>query len=388
MTGNADAAAVLGELVAYHGEPEAAARRWRAEGGAVVGYVGVDVPRELISAAGMLPTRFVPDPSTDLAWGDRILGAGVDELARRQLARLVAHGPGPYDHLVISRDRESSLRLFTALRHWGRVEPGADLPSLYFLDFWHLSYRTTAAYNRTRVRELAAVLESWSGGALDPASVAAAIAEANENRQLLARVRALRRARPPRLTGTEMLAVVGAGMLLPTGEHNRLLRRLLADPGALPTHGGVRVFVTGSDQDGPGVYRAIERAGAVVVGEDHDWGDRCYDGLVTEDAEPYSALVERYHTGSAAGRRYEAAQRAAYTVSEAVAAGADVVVCWLREHDDAVAWDVPEQRRRLSARGIPLAVFERQPYAVPDEPGLAARLAATFAAPGREERAG
>lgn len=381
MSKDAAAVVALDDLVAHYRDPEAAARRWRADGGAVVGYVGVDVPRELVSASGMLPVRFAPDPSTDLAWGDRILGTGVDELARRQLARLVTYGRGPYDHLVISRDREASLRLFTSLRGWGRVEPGADLPSLHFLDFWHLPYRNTAAYNRVRTRELAGVLESWSGRTLDAATLGAAIAEANESRRLLAEVRALRRERPARLTGTEMLAVVGAGMFLPTGEHNRLLRRLLAGTDALPPHGGTRVFVTGSDQDGPALYHAIERAGTVVVADDHDWGDRSYDGLVDEAAEPYPALAERYHTGSPSGRRYDGAHRAAYTASQAAAAGADVVVCWLREHDDAVAWDAPEQRRRLAARGIPLVVFERQPYDPGDDAVLTERLASLLPAP-------
>ena len=40
--------------------PGAAAAAWRASGGQVVGLLGWSAPRELVTAAGMLPVRLSP----------------------------------------------------------------------------------------------------------------------------------------------------------------------------------------------------------------------------------------------------------------------------------------------------------------------------------------
>ena len=118
------------------------------------------------------------------------------------------------------------MRLLDALRV-SRGRP--TLPELWFVDLLHLPTETTAAYDLGRLRELVAVLERWSGQRVTDDSLRAAIREANRTRTLLAQLAELRRDSPPRLSGTDALAVIGATTMLPAAEANALLEELLAE---------------------------------------------------------------------------------------------------------------------------------------------------------------
>ena len=324
----------------------------------VIGYVGQDVPVELVTAAGALPVRLAGAPGTDVTVGQTYLGAGVDRWARSVLTRLLAGEYGPLDRLLVARDCEASLRLFYAIRALRRVDPSSALPETYLVDLLHLPHWTTTRYNRVRVTELVAVLERWTGTRLTPDAIAAAITLHDERRRLLRAVSALRRADPPRLTGVQALAAFGA--VLPVAEHNELLRDLTGST----VDGRTRVFLTGSAHDTPDVYRVIEDAGCVVVGEDHDWGDLQAVRLVGEPT--LDALVERYQYNGPTAARASISDRAAHTARAAVECGADIVLSYVRANDDAPPWDFPAQAEALRAHGIPAVLVDRQEYGAID----------------------
>jgi hypothetical protein len=261
-----------------------------------VGYVGADVPRELIPA----PLRLRALPDVDLAEADAILGPGVDEWTRRVFAGLL-DDRYPIDAVVVSRLTDAAARAYAALRALGR-EP-------YLLDLVHAP--SSERYDRDRIAELAA---TFGGGA-----------DMDETRRLAAELRVLRR--DGRVAGSAAFrALLAAG----NGD-DAPLRALLADP--TPPIAERTVFLCGSDHDSPKLYDAIERLGWNVIGEDHTWGETCFDGLAGDD------LAARYHRGSACFRRGEA-ERAAY----AKAAGAELILVWLRRGDEGRLWGVPHLR--------------------------------------------
>lgn len=333
----------------------------------VIGYVGQDVPVELVTAAGAVPVRLAGAPGTDVTVGETYLGAGVDRWARSVLTRLLAGEYGPIDRLLVARDCEASLRLFYAIRELRRVDPSSALPETHLVDLLHLPHWTTTRYNRVRVTELVAVLERWTGTRLTPDAIAAAITLHDERRGLLRTVSALRRADPPRLTGVQALAAFGA--VLPLAEHLQLLREL---EGSIVDR-RTRVFLTGSAHDTPDVYHAIESAGHVVVGEDHDWGDLQAARLVGEPT--LDALVERYQYNGPTAARASIADRAAHTARAAVECGAEIVVSYVRSGDDAPPWDFPAQAAALRAHGIPAVLLDRQEYGLIDLTSLSTVVA-------------
>ncbi len=327
------------------------AREVTGDGRPIVGYLGPDVPCELVAASGFLPLR-LRGSRRPSAVADAILGR-VEITARRVLTELLESPP--CDFVLLAHSSDAAVRLYTSLR---RLD-GGRLPEVDFLDLLHLPTATSAAYDLDRLRELRDLLGRWSGTPASAESLAAAVVAANRSRRLLARVRELRRSSPPVLTGAQALAVIGAGTALPADRYNALIEDLLAEAAEVLPEPGRRVYLTGSSHAFPELYLALESEGAQVVGEDHDWGEALADGLVDETGDPLAALAARYHAGSPLARR-GTNERAVHAAAEAAAAGADVVVAWLREGDDALAWGLPAVRREVETRGLRFEVVEHR----------------------------
>ncbi len=333
-----------------------------------VGYVGADVPVELITAAGLRPLRLAGNPAADRALGDRYLGRGVDPVARSILTRILTGDYGPLEAIVVSRDCEASLRLFYALRELDRIEPALGLPPLRLVDVLHLPHHTTTRYVQAKIAQLRAWLGRWRPIGDD--DLAAAITAHDTLRRSLGRLAALRRANG--LSGTRFLETVAATTAVPVTEAIALVERALADPRETE---GVRLFVTGSSHDHPAVYETVERHGFHVVGEDHDWGELLFARTCAAPTE--LALAERYQHNGPAAPRASIRQRAAHTAAAARACGAEVLFSYARVHDDAPPWDFPEQQ---AATGLPAVSAERQPYGELTADALAALVPAGAAA--------
>jgi benzoyl-CoA reductase/2-hydroxyglutaryl-CoA dehydratase subunit BcrC/BadD/HgdB len=339
--------------------PDAVAGSWRGHGGKVVGVLGHDVPRELVLAAGMLPIRLAParlgpprpaptvaDSHFQLAPDCQIV---LDALTGGELEWI--------DALVIGRDNESHTKLFYVLRELVNI---AEAPhSLWwFCDLVRLPSEASAHYNRVRARQFVAVLSDWSGEQVSTDALERSVAASNFTTSLLEQVSHLRRADPARLGGVEALLLDGAALTLPPDQCHDLLRAALADPG--PAKSGRRVFVSGSPEDDLALYEAIEEAGFVVVGEDHDWGDAGWAEIRTTD-DPLDGLVDRYHLGPPSSARGGLDERARYTCSQALSSGAEVVLQLVFDHDEAAEWEFPGVRDQLAGHGIPV-VQTRVPW--------------------------
>jgi benzoyl-CoA reductase/2-hydroxyglutaryl-CoA dehydratase subunit BcrC/BadD/HgdB len=349
----------LETLSEIYEDPEPAVRERRAAGSRVVGCVGAGVPRELVAAAGLLPFRLRGQgPPSVLA--EDILGPGVDPPVRRILAGLLAEVPA-VDFVVVGGDSDSNVRLFTSLRV---LALDRALPEPFFLDLLHLPAPTSARYGLDRLLELRAELERWSGSPFSDDSIRDAAGEADESRRLLAALSKLRRASPPKLSGADSLAVIGAGAALPAAAYNELLAALLAETIEPLENPRQRIFLTGSAHSSPEVYEALESDGSVVVGEDHSWGEPLSGLAALGAGHPVAALATRY-----LGDRGFPAERVA---REASAAGADIVISWIRAGEGALAWELPALRAALAPTGIPLRVFEHRGLEAPRGADLAA----------------
>jgi benzoyl-CoA reductase/2-hydroxyglutaryl-CoA dehydratase subunit BcrC/BadD/HgdB len=349
-------------------------------GESVVAYVGRDVPREVLLAAGLTPVRLAGVPGCS-ALADRYCDPALDEVTRTQLELVLTGQLSQCAGLVISGDCESSVRLFLSLREIQRRAPMTGVPPFTFLDFVHLPHRTSTVYNAARLDEFVAGLTTWTGQPVADARIAAQIRSANEVRTLVAALQRLR-ADPagPRLTGVQALRILHAGFRLPQDTYRDLLTQLIDTSDGLPAHDGVRVFLTGSSHDHDLAYRLIEARGAIVVGEDHDWGALALGRPVDETGDVRSALVAAYGRPAPSSAGFGMAERAECTARSAAEAGAQVVVSWLRHGDDAPAQDVLAQRAALAKAGIPLVALPAQPYGGPRDCAIGDLIATEIAA--------
>jgi len=360
----------LVHLQHHYRQREQIAREWSESGGKVVGYMGVDVPEELLIAAGFFPLRITGDPAGSTMLADKYVGAAFNPIVRSMFNRLLDGTYGFLDHLIISNSSEAILRLFYCLREIKRLEPYPGLPDFYFFEFLHTKFRTSALYNRDRVAEFKNQLEQWIGKAITDEALREAITICNENRRLLQEMARLRTEAMPRLSGVDALQIIGASMLMPKTDHNKLLRKLLNEADQLPTRDGVRLFIEGSSPDHLQFYELVESGQATIVAEDSDWGNRYFDTLVDESIDPLDAITDQYHFKAPSPTKSTIQERVDYCVRKATEAKVDGVIFFILHSENPPSWDYPEQRNALEARGIPTLCLPWQPYALTDTEDL------------------
>jgi benzoyl-CoA reductase/2-hydroxyglutaryl-CoA dehydratase subunit BcrC/BadD/HgdB len=364
------------ELDRAYRERNRAALEWKAQGGLVVGCLGSDVPEELLIAGGILPIRVCGDPQVEFQDADRYIERAFDPRVRSVFMRVIEGSYSFLDHLIVSSSSDALVRVFYYLRALRMAEPNLPIPDLYLFDLLHTQSRTSALYNRDRARDLKAVIEQWCEREIAEKDVVEATAICRENRRLLRKLAELRSPGPPRASGVQSLAAIGASMYLPREVHSRLLTSFLEEvEGGEPLR-GVRLFVTGSEQDHAQFYELVESCGAVIVGEDHDWGNRHFAGEIDTGADPIDGIVDRYHLRPPGTHQATVSQRVAALLEDVRAADAQGVIAFIYEADDAPSWDFPEQRTALNAAGIPVLLVDRQPYQLQDTEGIRHRVEA------------
>jgi len=316
----------------------------------------------------------------DTSAGDLYLERGVNPLMRAQFSAIVEGKISPLSRLVVSASTDAHTRLFHYLRMIRAIEPHVPVPHLYFFDFLHSRTRNSALYNRARTRELWQAVETWSGRTLSRDDVAVAVSRCNENRRLLRELDQLRTdPEGPRVSGTEALQAAVSSLYMPKEEHSRLLKAFLDAARIRSPLQGLKVYIAGSPHDHSGFYELAESCGAVVVGENHEFGARLYAGDVDLETEDLiDALVDRYQLRPASTTQTGVREQVEYLVEEVKRTGAEAVVFYILDGDDAPSWDFPEQRKALRELGVPALLMDRQPFGPERQEEQRARLKEFF----------
>lgn len=359
---------------------EKAAAQWRAKGGKVLGKLGCDVPDELVIAAGMLPVQVYADQSKLLAETDKYLEFAFEPVVRAQFEKLV---DGTYqsqiDALAISNSTDIVIRVFLYLRELKRVEPDKPIPPVEFIDWLFTRKEMHRRRDKFVIELFQRRIEEWSGREIADEEIRAAGKICNENRAALREMAKLRRGQEVRISGSEALVIIGAGLFMEKSAHTALVKQVTEDAKGWPVLTGPRVFYTGANQEDTALYEKIEAAGMVVVGEDTDWGDRCYDRDYDPELPVIEGVVDRYLMRGYSAKKATVAQRVEALDREVDAAGAQGVIFYTNQYDEVATWDMPRQRLSLEARGIRHVTFGQMKWPTAKNEGLEEKLAA-FAA--------
>lgn len=357
-----------------HRDREAA--RWRAAGKKVIGELGCDVPDELILAAGMLPVRICADPERPLAETDKYLEYAFDPMVRAQFEKIV---DGTYydqiDALAISNSTDVIIRVFLYLREIHRVEPEKKVPPVAFIDWLFTRHRIHQVRDEFIIGLFKQQVEAWAGRTITDEEIRTAGRICNENRQALREMARLRRGQEVRISGSEALVIIGAGLFMDRSEHTKLVRQVTADAAQWPVLAGPRVYYTGANQEDTVLYDKIEAAGMVVVGEDTDWGDRHYDRDFNLDYPVIRGIVDRYFLRECSAKKSTPAQRVEALDREVDAAGAQGVIFYTNQYDEVATWDMPKQRKSLESRGVKHITFGRMLWPAAKNEDLDEKLA-------------
>lgn len=351
---------------AYAGQFAVAARR-KAAGERLVGYFLNSVPVELILAAGLDPIRLRGEPADRPVRADRYMEEYFDGEVRAIFEALLDGRYALLDLLVVPRPSEVYLQLYYLIREIPRWEPQAALPPTVLFDLLQTPSYTTARYDLGRMRALADRLGEAGGEAVDNARLAAAIRTANRLRAALCAAAPLWRGDEPRLSGADALRVIGAAGVLGTAEATALIEALVANPPPPLCAAGPRLLIKGSPQHDTRFTELVESCGARVVAHDHLGGDRTFERPVSEEGDPWEALVHHYQREIPGPRAYPQAREDQRFLKLANAAAVDGVIIIHDEWDDTLGWEFPDQKRLLDEHGIPVLFLKRQPWFDPPE---------------------
>lgn len=296
-------------------DAEAEVARARAEGRRPIRVLGYDAPRARLIAAGFQPVRLVAPRLSATPRADAVMGAAEMGPRGRALLEALIDPAQPDVPVLITQADSEQPQIFAALRELGRL--GEPVPHhVHFLDLLHLSRPASARYNAARLAQLDNWLAALGGTA--PTDVALAEAEA-----LLARQADVLEGMA--LTGTQRLDLIAMTAILPP----QAALAALAEVESAPLPAGPRVYLAGSAHEGSEIYRAIEAAGALIVGENHAWGRRMLRG----DTCP---------------ARIDSAERlAAWTAADIARSQPDLVLHLSLDGDEAAPWDVAALKRAL-----------------------------------------
>lgn len=369
-----------------HRDTPAAA--WRAAGKKVVGKLGFDVPDELLIAAGMMPVQVYADPKRSLDETNKYLEYAFEPVVRAQFEKLI---DGTYtdqlDALAISNSTDVVIRIFLYLRELHRVEPEKNLPPFAFIDW--LFTRTSRHQRRNEfvIDLFRKQVEEWAGREVTDDEIREAGKICNENRQALREMAKLRHGDEVHISGSEALVIIGAGLFMERTAHTELVRQVTEDAKSWPVLQGPRVFYTGAEQEDIALYEKIEAQGLVIVGEDMNWGDRHYNRDYNSAYPATRALVDRYMLREFSAKKAFVSQRVEALDREVDEAKAEAVIFYTNLYDEVATWDMPNQKKSLSGRGIKSCIFGKMLWPTEKNEGLDEQLA-EFAKKLNEEKGG
>lgn len=264
-------------------------RRWRDQGGKVVGHFQVYFPEEIAHAGGLLPVKVRGAP-VEPAQADSRFGSYLCSIIKTSL-ELALSQRLPLDLFVTHPICDAARNLAGV---WGR---NVSYPCriLYLPQNANSAY--AAAYLRDEYQRMREACEEVAGHPIGDVDLRRSLAVFNENRALLRELYALRRERPWVVAVDEAYVLLAAGGILPREEHNALLRAALPQLAArsAPRQDKIRVILEGGFCEQPplDLLRAVSRS-CYVVDDDLLVGLRWLTADIDAGDDPLGALASAY----------------------------------------------------------------------------------------------
>ncbi len=306
--------------------------------GGALGYVGLDIPPDLLLAAARgsahLPWRVTQDTPRADAW----LESSFPPWARSMLEDWALGRFDCFAEVVFTRGEDVSQRLYyyvCELQRRGKLSG----PTPLIFDIARIDRPSSHRYTAEALRRLARRLQ------LTDESLRAGIQRANALREAFSGLRRARRA-----PGSLYEKLVRASLFGDVGPVVAALGR------QAPASGRRRVVLAGSSPPDERIHELIEARGWQVAAEFCDRNLDRLGGVVENcDADPVQAIAQSWlrHTFLARdlaipGERLQALLRETQ---------ADAAVLWLTREDEALAGQRPRLRRALAYAGIPFVAL-------------------------------
>lgn len=264
-------------------------KRWRENGGKVVGHFQVYFPEEIVHAAGMLPVK-IRGAQVEAVQADSRFGSYLCSILKTSLE--LALSKRLQLEMFVTHPICDAARNLAAV--WGRN-------FAYPCQILYLPQNANSAhaprYLRGEYERLMRGLEQITGASISDHALRDSLSLYNERRALLREMYSIKRDAPWLITADEAYVLTAIGGVLPVSEHNELLRVVLPQIRERKTRpqDKVRVVFEGGFCEQPplDLIRAIGRS-CYVVDDDLMIGLRWILEDVPLEGDPLMNLAEAY----------------------------------------------------------------------------------------------
>jgi hypothetical protein len=330
-------------------DPLAAARGHAQHGGRVIGYVGSEIPVELIVAADAFPLRLPSFACGRITEADRYLESSFMPDMRSLLQQYLQGAFEFLQAIIFPRSNDSAQRLYYYLSEL-RSRGLARGPEPLIFDLAKIPRDSSRAHSRASVARLAGQIQARE------AALPQAIATRNRRRELVAAAAAARTGGDAGCPGSTMDRLFRAADFCDAEIFDAQLRSWLQRERTATT--GPRVLLAGTAPPDERLHVAVEAGGANVVAELGEHVSRSVALPLIPDDGSFSDIADHYHAFWFGQRAF--VDRAAAIVGIAKSGGVSGVVNWLLEEEDALIWDLPAQTEALAGAGIAFLALSRR----------------------------
>lgn len=267
-------------------------KKWKDNGGKVIGCYCSYVPEEMITAAGFVPFRMRGTGSTGTDLADTCVSSINCSFSRHSLDLGLRGEYSFLDGVVWVNSCDHVRRIYD---HWKRK---VDTPYLRLISLPKKVEEPQVEWFRGEIANFRDSLKDHFGVFISDDRLWKAIKLHNEIKRLQRQLYELRKKKAPPITGAEVLAVMVAGTAMPREEYRNLLKELV-DELSHPSEGHAdyraRLMLIGGILDDPAYIEVIEGQGGLVVTDSLCFGTRIMWKDVDEKAgDPVTALARYY----------------------------------------------------------------------------------------------
>jgi len=351
---------VLEELLSIASDPYPLLRAWKKEGGRnIIGSTLVDVPEELIHAAGMLPFTIVGTNKPILRASTHLPDNACSQ-ARSDLELVLTYQREFFDGYVLPQVDDTSQHLCDI---WRR-----NVPWDYFECFLlprQVDRPSAREWLLDETLRLKRSLESFTGKEISEEGLWESIGLYNQNRRHLRHLYEMKRKSPDFLGNRELFDIIKSSMWWPKEDHNSLLEGLISSIEEIDLRdkgeGGIRVVVSGIVWEPPEIMDILDESGLKVVGDDLCVGWRYIDADIEPNGNPLKALVDRHFERGPFSPIHDNGEKIFENLLNLVSQNrAKAVIYFHIKFNESQDYDLPDLIGNLEREGIPLFVVETE----------------------------
>lgn len=338
-------------------------REWKATPGRrAIGVFGLDVPEEMVHAAGLTPSVLLGSTES-ITVGQTHLQSFFCGYSRAMADVAIKNRLDFLDGLVMHDCCHAVRATHDVIRH---NAPGIPwIKCLWFPPA--LDKPRTRDYVVQELRQFQTALEHLTGQPLRQEALQESIALYNRHRRLLRTLYSRRRESPHILTAQQATDIVVSGMVMPKEEHIHLMEELLRQlPSRRSTEatGRVRLLLSGSlcEPLPRPILAILDELGTMVADDDLYVGSRYFAIDVPLQDDPVEALAKAYLARRPASpTRFTAEQRwGDILVEMARRSQAQGVILFIVKFCEPHYWSYPGLRDALRGAGVPELLIETE----------------------------